>query len=83
MQTIKHGLPDSRKEQIKLRATFINGIALIFFSIGVLAPIVSSIYVKDISPDRALLAALTALICFIATVALHLAASHHLKEMDQ
>lgn len=53
-------LPDFRKEQIKLRATFINGLALIFFPIGVLAPIVSSIYVHDIAPDRALLAGATA-----------------------
>jgi hypothetical protein len=70
-------------EQTKLRATFLNGLALIFFSIGVLAPMISSVYFTGISADRAFLAVATAFICFGATIALHYVAWRLLKEMDQ
>ena len=76
-------LTDVGKEQVKLRATFINGLALIFFSIGVFAPLVSSVYVRQIAPDQAFLAAATAAICFVLTFALHVRATLHLTEMDK
>jgi hypothetical protein len=57
---------------------------LIFFSVGVLAPIVTSIYIKDIAPDRSLLAAATAFVCFSMTMGLHLLfATVHLLEIDK
>lgn len=70
-------------EQIKLRSAFLNGLALIFFSAGVLAPVISSVYFTGITPDRAFLAVATAFICFITSIALHYVAWWHLKEMDQ
>ncbi len=70
-------------ERIKLRATFLNGLAMIFFSVGVLAPVISSVYFTGITPDKAFLAAATAFICFGATIALHYVAWWHLKEMNQ
>jgi hypothetical protein len=45
-------LTDVGKEQVKRRATFINGLALIFFSIGVFAPLVSSVYVRQLRRIR-------------------------------
>jgi hypothetical protein len=76
-------MTDAKKEQIKLRSNFINGLSLIFFSVGVLAPIVTSIYIKDIAPDRSLLAAATAFVCFSMTMGLHLFATVHLLEIDK
>ncbi|MDI6026044.1 hypothetical protein QBK99_07570 [Corticibacterium sp. UT-5YL-CI-8] len=77
------GYDEREKEQIKLRAAFINSLALIFFSAGVLAPLVSSIYFTGITRDKAFLATASSLVCFGITIALHYAAWWHLKEMDR
>jgi uncharacterized membrane protein len=37
-------------EQIKLRSAFLNGLALIFFSAGVLAPVISAVYFTLLVP---------------------------------
>jgi hypothetical protein len=70
-------------ERAKLRANFLNGLALIFFSVGVLAPVISSVYFTGISHDKAFLAVATAFICFIASIILHYVAWWHLTDLVQ
>lgn len=76
-------MTDGKKNRSSSDQNFINGLSLIFFSVGVLAPIVTSIYIKDIAPDRSLLAAATAFVCFSMTIGLHLFATIHLLEIDK
>lgn len=70
-------------ERIKLRSNFLNGLALIFFSVGVLAPLISSVYFTGVAPDKAFIAVVTALICFVGSIALHYVAWWHMREIDQ
>lgn len=70
-------------ERVKLRANFLNGLALIFFSVGVLAPLISSVYFTGVAPDKAFIAVATAIVCFVTSVALHYAAWWHVREIDR
>ena len=76
-------LTDGGKEQVKLRASLLNSMAVTFFSIGVLAPIISSVYIRQIPQEQAFLAVATAAVCFAMTFGLHISASEHLREIDK
>lgn len=76
-------LSDAAKEQIKLRSTFLNNLGVASFSVGVLAPIVTSIYVRPIQQDQAELAAAAAFVCFVVAIGLHILAWRHLRRMDR
>ena len=76
-------LSDARKEQIKLRATFLNGIGMGVMLIGVLTPLTRIIYGDlrlDISPYWL---AGGAIACFVLGIALHWAGSMILKGLSQ
>lgn len=72
---------EARREQIKLRANFINGMAVGTYTAGVLTPIIA----LAIGTNEAAItiAALISVICFGLCFVLHLAATAHLEEMDQ
>lgn len=57
-------------ERRKLRATFLNGIAIAVFAIGGLAPALSALYGNMGNAPTLLLMAISA-ICFLAAIALH------------
>ena len=46
------GLSDTQKEQIKLRATFLNGIGIGIILIGVFTPVTRLVY-EDVQPRPA------------------------------
>jgi uncharacterized membrane protein (DUF441 family) len=76
-------LSDARKEQIKLRATFLNNIGIGVMLIGVFTPIVRAMYEPAaISGDLALVGA-TMAICFSVGVALHLGGGFILRELNK
>ena len=60
-----------RIEQIKLTATYMNGLAIAFFAFGVLAPMFSVFYASSQRTNGANLVIGVA-VCFLASIALHL-----------
>lgn len=65
-------LSDARKEQIKLRATFLNNIGIGIMLIGVFTPIVQTMYEPSAISGDLLLVGTTMAICFMVGVSLHL-----------
>ncbi len=57
-----------RNEQIKLTATFLNGIGVAVFAVGGLAPVFSG-FSQQGAPSLAV--AIAAIICFVTALALH------------
>jgi len=68
-----------RVEQVKLTATFLNGIAIAFIAIGALAPLVS--YLSSASVVRPTSLALVMVGCLCLGVAIHMRAILHLGKM--
>ncbi len=68
-------------EQVKLTATYLNGLAIAIFAVGGLAPLVS--IVSGTAHPSALLpiAALTT-VCVLLSGALHLIAKRHLRQLQ-
>jgi hypothetical protein len=57
-----------KNERLKLLATFVNGMGIAMFAVGVLAPMISDI---GLSSERGSLAVLSTIICFVGAFALH------------
>lgn len=74
---------DAEKEKIKLRATFINGLAMGVVLIGAFTPITRAAYDPSITHDAFAFMALLTLVCFALGFALHYYASRHLDGLDQ
>jgi hypothetical protein len=76
-------LSDARKEQVKLCATFLNGIGIGVMLIGVFTPVTRMIY-GDMSAEISQIAlAAGTLGCFVLGSALHLAAGWILKGLSE
>lgn len=75
-------LTDAEKEKIKLRATFINGLATGAVLIGVFTPITRAAYDPAVRGDAFLLMAFSAGICFGLGFVLHLYATRHLNGLN-
>lgn len=74
---------DRQKEQIRLRANYVNGLAIGTFTAGVLTPLISgAVLHENLTPDSAFLAVAAAAVCFALSFALHSYASRHLRELD-
>jgi hypothetical protein len=81
--TAIEALTDAKKEQIKLRATFLNNIGVGIMLIGVFTPITRVVYGDmsyQLSPSW-LIAAPTA--CFVLGITLHSFATWMLKELSK
>lgn len=76
-------LSDGSKERIKLRSTYINGIALSILSIGVFAPVAAWIFFDRIKPERLYLGLAFVAFCFVASYGLHFLAQANLRELDK
>lgn len=76
-------LSDAKKEQIKLRATFLNNIGIGVILVGVFTPVTRLIY-GDINAQISLLwLAGSPLACFALGVALHFMATRRLEELSR
>ncbi|WP_420959495.1 hypothetical protein [Brucella sp. IR073] len=76
-------LSDAVKEKIKLRATFVKGLAIGFLLIGVFTPITRAAYDPTIYAVAFVSMALTIIICFGLGIALHYYALRYLSRLDQ
>ena len=70
---------EGEREQIKLQATYLNGVAIGLFLIGGLS-IPSTILLNS---GRVLLAIAVAFFCFFASFGLHKLAKRSLRELDR
>jgi hypothetical protein len=75
-------LTDAEKEQIKLRATFLNGMGIGVMLIGVFTPVTRLIY-DTAAPLNLSWVVLPMLVCFSLGIALHLAAGWILKGLNR
>lgn len=73
---------EARKEQIKLRATFLNNLAVGTFTAGVLTPVLA-MAINGQESSSMPLALLAALVCFVVCFVIHLHAVEHLSELDK
>lgn len=64
-------LTDAQKEKIKLRATFLNGLATGSVLIGVLTPVTRAAYDPSVTGSAFVLMAITAAVCFVLGFGLH------------
>jgi hypothetical protein len=76
-------LSDARKEQIKLRATFLNNIGIGIMLIGVFTPIVRTMYEPAMVSGGLLPLIGGVVICFLFGVALHFAAGLILRGLNK
>lgn len=76
-------LSEASKERIKLRSQYANGMAISLFAVGVLGPVVAIMGTDGNTTARLVGLALTAIVCFGLSVALHLHAAKNLGELDQ
>ena len=70
-----------RNEQTKLTATYLNGLAITVFAVGGLAPVFSYAF-GSIAGQPPWVVAVVAVICLLASVALHLAARRILRDLN-
>lgn len=75
------GFTDAEREQIKLRATFFNNMAVATFAAGVLTPIIT-MAVQEATEKSVPLAAFAAIVCFALCFVLHIKAVDQLQELD-
>ena len=75
-------LTEAGKEKVKLRAAFVNNLAIGVFPIGFFTPITRLAYDVSISGTTVVLVAGTSLVCFPLSFVLHLYAMRHLDEID-
>ncbi|MBW6421185.1 hypothetical protein KX729_06995 [Rhizobium sp. XQZ8] len=81
MESTATQLSDATKEQIKLRATFLNNIGIGVILVGVLTPTTRLIY-GDISTQVSpIWLIVSPLACFLLGLALHLAAMKTLERL--
>ncbi len=71
-------MTDGRKEKIKLRANYLNSIAVAVFAVGAGTPFFTSVNRGGITGGEVFLAALAT----IFSVSLHVIASHYILEID-
>jgi hypothetical protein len=76
-------LSDARKEQVKLRATFLNGIGIGVMLIGVFTPVTRMIYGDMNAGISQIVLAGGTLGCFVLGSALHLLAGWILKGLSE
>ena len=76
------GVSDAEKEQIKLTATDVNGLALAVFAVGGIAPVVSALYSAAPLGVPVTVVIATTVICFGVSGGLHLAARRHLMRLN-
>ena len=76
-------LSDATKEKIKLRATFVNGLAMGSMLVGVFTPITRAAYDPVVTGDAFFFMAGSAAICFALGFILHSYATSHLDGLDQ
>jgi hypothetical protein len=76
-------LSDARKEQVKLRATFLNGIGIGVMLIGVFTPVTRMIYGDMNAGISPYWLAGGTIGCFVLGIALHWAGSMILKGLSQ
>ncbi|MGN7291883.1 hypothetical protein [Rhizobium sp. SAFR-030] len=76
-------LSDARKEQIKLRAAFLNGIGMGVMLIGVFTPVTRLVYDDPASETDMLRVVIPMLVCFFLGAALHLCGGWILKGLKQ
>lgn len=75
-------LTDTRKEKIKLRATFINGLAIGIVLIGVFTPITRVAYDPVVTGDTFFFMVGSAAVCFALGFVLHYYAARHLDGLN-
>ncbi|KQT64466.1 hypothetical protein ASG54_03085 [Aureimonas sp. Leaf460] len=75
-------MTDAAKEQIKLRATFLNGIAIATFGVGGLAPVVTALSRDDISGGTIGSLFVLSVVCLAVSGIIHSHAYRHLKGLD-
>ncbi len=76
-------LSDAKKEQIKLRATFLNNTGIGIMLIGVFTPIVRAIYEPAAVSGNFLLVGTAVAIFFLAGVTLRFAGGVILRELSK
>lgn len=76
-------LKEVEREQIKLRANYVNGIAVGTFTTGALSPIITFALRPDSSEGHIPLAFMITVICFALSFALHLRATEELSRLDR
>lgn len=76
-------LAEWQREQIKLRATYLNNLAVSIFAAGVLTPVITIALRMQADGNLMTFAVLTAFVCFPLSLVLHLRAFEHLRELDQ
>ena len=76
-------LTEAGREQIKLRASFLNGIAIATFAVGALGPITKA--VLETPADQRVIAGGVAfgLVCLLISGVIHFIAYRYLKELDR
>ena len=67
-----------KNEQAKLTATYLNGLAIALFALGIFAPLFSSLYSGVISATAVKLF-ISVVVCFCVSIALHFLARRTLK----
>lgn len=76
-------LSDAKKEQIKLRATFLNNIGIGVILIGVFTPIIRAMYEPTMVSGNLISVSGTMVICFSLGWALHLLANAVLRALNK
>ena len=76
-------LKDTQREKIKLRASYVNGMATGTFTTGVLSPIIAISLRVETGGGQIQLSLLITVICFALSMVLHLRAIEELTELDQ
>lgn len=76
-------LTESSKEIIKMRAAFLNGIAIATFAVGTLGSLVKGMTDDNMSSGAAGTALVLSVICLVLAAYIHLKALQILKGLDQ
>ncbi|MGS1095131.1 hypothetical protein ACVCNR_11170 [Aquamicrobium terrae] len=74
-------ITEAQREQIKLRANYINGLAIGTFTAGALSPIIALTLHEGPTNQSLPLASFVACLCFVASFVLHLKAVEQLSEL--
>ena len=76
-------LSEVEREKVKLRAAYVNGLAIGTFTTGALSPIIAFALRSDAGDGHIQLSLLITVICFALSVVLHLRAIEALTELDR
>ena len=76
-------LTEAGREQIKLRATFLNGIAIATFAVGTLGPVARALLETSSEHVDYAVGGTFALICLVISWGIHIVAYRRLKELDR